>query len=156
TPARASRPRSCPSCSSASARRIRRARASTAAWAWVWPSCGTWWSCTAARSRCRARATAAARRSGSRCRSPPGVPQLWRLERELQGKKVLLVDAPSRAHDALTFALGQAGAAVQEEPSSVVGLEQIDHSLFDVVIAEVSPSLDGSLALMKGLRARPA
>jgi len=94
--------------------------------------------------------------ASARRRTPPGVPQLWRPERELQGKKVLLLDAPSRAHDALTFALEQAGAAVQEEPSSVAGLEQIDHSLFDVVIAEVSPTLDGSLALMKGLRARPA
>ena len=44
-------------------------RESTAAWASAWPSCGTSWSCTAARCRRRARARGRGRRSWSGCRS---------------------------------------------------------------------------------------
>ncbi|MBS2026978.1 MAG: PAS domain S-box protein [Deltaproteobacteria bacterium] len=97
---------------------------------------------------------AGAEAAQARRQTPPGL-HVWRPQGELRGLKVLMVDAPSRTHDALAFALEHAGAAVREESCSNVGRTALDLGSFDVVIAELSAHEASGLELMKALRALP-
>ena len=97
---------------------------------------------------------AGAEAASARRMTPPSL-HVWRPQGELAGKRVLMLDAPSRTHDALAFALEHAGAAVKEEVCPKAGRAALDREPFDAVVAELSAADDVCLELMKALRALP-